>query len=167
MSEVTIYDSSVGLFIGGLTSLISILKKAQLQPDASTFPSAKLIDDMKPLSFQVESAIKTISRCMARAAAIDVETVECNEMNMEELIAFAEKTLQKLKSIEPKSLEGKEATKIELSLGTFTGKQFIFGFGIPSFFFHWQTAYAILRMKGVPVGKADYMDPFKAPFMNA
>lgn len=163
MSEITIYDSSVGLFTRGVTTLVDILKKAQLQPEASTFPTAKLIDDMKPLSFQVESAVKTISRSMKRVADIDVETAECNEMSMEELIAFAEKTLAVLKSIEPKALEGKEATKIELSFGTFTGKQFIFGFGIPSFFFHLQTAYAILRMKGVPLGKADYLDPFKAP----
>lgn len=162
MSEVTIYDSSVNLFVRGLTTMIHILKKAQLQPDASTLPTAKLIDDMKPLSYQVECVIKTISRTMTRAAGIDVEMVQCDDMSLEELIACSEKTLGLLKSVDPKALEGKGATKIELPVGTFTGKQFIFGFGIPSLFFHLQTAYAILRMKGVPIGKADYMDPFKA-----
>jgi hypothetical protein len=32
--------------------------------------------------------------------------------------------------------------------------------GIPNFFFHLQTAYAILRAKGVPIGKRDYIGNF-------
>ena len=32
--------------------------------------------------------------------------------------------------------------------------------GIPNFFFHLQTAYAILRAKGVPIGKKDYIAAF-------
>jgi hypothetical protein len=35
--------------------------------------------------------------------------------------------------------------------------------GIPNFFFHLQTAYAILRAKGVPIGKRDYIGNFLAP----
>lgn len=34
--------------------------------------------------------------------------------------------------------------------------------GIPNFFFHLQTAYAILRSKGVPIGKRDYIGSFLA-----
>jgi hypothetical protein len=160
MSDLNIYDVSVGTYIGGLTVLVNILKKAALQPDADTLPSARLIDDMKPLSFQVQSVSNTVSRSLTRLMETKVESWEDNETTMEQLIERAEKTLALLESIDPETLEGKEKTTVELPVGKMTGKQFILGFGMPNLFFHLQMAYAILRMKGVPLGKDDYLGPW-------
>ena len=44
-----------------------------------------------------------------------------------------------------------------------SAKDYIFNYAIPNFFFHVQTAYAILRMKGVPLGKTDFLSPFMKP----
>ena len=33
------------------------------------------------------------------------------------------------------------------------------GFALPNLFFHVTTAYAILRHRGVPLGKLDYLGP--------
>ncbi len=41
-----------------------------------------------------------------------------------------------------------------------TAKAYVFNYAIPNFFFHVQTTYAILRMKGVPLGKQDYLASF-------
>ncbi len=41
-----------------------------------------------------------------------------------------------------------------------TATAYIFNYALPNFYFHVQTAYAILRMKGVPLGKSDYLMPF-------
>lgn len=41
-----------------------------------------------------------------------------------------------------------------------TGSKYVQGFVLPNFFFHITTAYSILRMKGVPLGKRDYLTPF-------
>lgn len=41
-----------------------------------------------------------------------------------------------------------------------TSQSYITELILPNAFFHLQTAYAILRMKGVPLGKADYITPF-------
>lgn len=43
-----------------------------------------------------------------------------------------------------------------------TAKASVLNQGIPNFFFHLQTAYAILRSKGVPLGKRDYIGSFLA-----
>ena len=43
-----------------------------------------------------------------------------------------------------------------------TGKGSVLGHSIPNFYFHLQTAYAILRSKGVPIGKRDYLGAFLA-----
>ena len=39
----------------------------------------------------------------------------------------------------------------------FTGRSYALNFVLPNFFFHVTTAYAILRHKGVPIGKLDYL----------
>ena len=39
----------------------------------------------------------------------------------------------------------------------FTVRDFLLGFSVPNFHFHATTAYGILRMKGVAVGKRDYL----------
>jgi len=43
---------------------------------------------------------------------------------------------------------------------TLPAKAYLFNYAIPNFFFHVQTSYAILRMKGVPLGKSDYLSAF-------
>ena len=39
----------------------------------------------------------------------------------------------------------------------FTGKDYLLNFVIPNFYFHYTTAYAILRHNGVPIGKGDFL----------
>jgi hypothetical protein len=39
----------------------------------------------------------------------------------------------------------------------FTGGNFILSFSLPNFYFHATTAYDILRMANVPLGKMDYL----------
>ena len=39
----------------------------------------------------------------------------------------------------------------------FTAEGFLMSFSLPNFYFHATTAYGILRHKGVPLGKRDFM----------
>ena len=39
----------------------------------------------------------------------------------------------------------------------FKGLPYVTGFVLPNFYFHMTAAYAILRHKGAPVGKMDYL----------
>ena len=43
----------------------------------------------------------------------------------------------------------------------FTGQSYLLTFALPNFFFHAVTAYDILRHKGVPLGKRDFMGPLR------
>jgi hypothetical protein len=40
---------------------------------------------------------------------------------------------------------------------TFSGRSYVLNFALPNFYFHVTTAYAILRHKGVPIGKMDFI----------
>ena len=54
-----------------------------------------------------------------------------------------------------------EGNEVVLETGetkrVFTAEGFILSFALPNFHFHATTAYDILRGKGVPLGKRDYM----------
>jgi hypothetical protein len=39
----------------------------------------------------------------------------------------------------------------------FTGRDYVANFALPNFFFHVTTAYAILRHKGIAIGKMDFL----------
>jgi hypothetical protein len=39
----------------------------------------------------------------------------------------------------------------------FVAENFLMSFSLPNFYFHSTTAYDILRTKGVPLGKRDFM----------
>ena len=53
-----------------------------------------------------------------------------------------------------------EVTRVDLGPGLYfeiTGNAYVNDFLMPNFYFHLVTAYDILRMVGVPIGKRDYM----------
>ena len=75
------------------------------------------------------------------------------------------KVLAHLDSITPAQIDGKEGIEIVTRPGTpkekrFSGQAYLLSYGLPQFFFHVTTAYAILRHNGVEIGKRDYMGAF-------
>lgn len=166
--KISIFDVSVNLYTKGVTALVGILQKASTHADAETFPSARLIDDMEPLTFQVAAVSDLVVRSLRKMLGnAELRDFEEPMSTMEDLIERAEQTLTLLKGIDAETCEGRESMQIDLPLpmGPMPGKQLVLGIVLPNFFFHLQTAYAILRMKGVPLGKEDYIAPFKqGPF---
>ena len=77
---------------------------------------------------------------------------------LQKLVVDAHDALQRVTPAEVNGFEGKDVT---FQLGSykmpFTAEGFILSFSLPNFYFHATTAYDILRMKGVSIGKRDYM----------
>jgi hypothetical protein len=77
---------------------------------------------------------------------------------LQALIADARARLQKVSRETVDALQGKDVT---FQLGDFklpfTAEGFLMSFSLPNLHFHATTAYDILRTKGVPLGKRDYM----------
>ena len=82
-------------------------------------------------------------------------------IGVEELKARIAKTLDFISSVEVSEIEGSEEKEITLALRdrtlNFTGQRYLVHFALPNFYFHATTAYDILRHKGVPLGKRDFM----------
>jgi uncharacterized protein len=80
--------------------------------------------------------------------------------------AFMEKALvegarRTLQQVAPEAVNAREGADMAFEIrGTtlpFTAEGFVLSFSLPNFYFHATTAYDILRSKGVPVGKRDYL----------
>ena len=67
---------------------------------------------------------------------------------------------QNIKEVE--AYEGKDVIfKFGQAAMPFTAEGFLMSFSLPNLHFHATTAYDILRTKGVPLGKRDYLGPLR------
>ncbi|HUO87641.1 MAG TPA: DUF1993 domain-containing protein [Rhizomicrobium sp.] len=162
----TIYDASVPVMIRALTNLSKILDKAVAQAKAEDKPLSELLEarlapDMRPFPFQIQSASDAAKGCAARLAGIEAPSMPDTETTFPELSARLKKTIDFLNTIKPEQLKGAEDREIVLKFPNgefkFTGRDFLAGFSLPNFFFHVTTAYALLRHKGIAIGKMDFL----------
>ncbi len=162
----TIYDASIPVMIRGLTSLSKILDKAVAQAKAEDKPlgellGARLAPDMYPLTGQIQLASDAAKGCGARLAGVAAPAMPDTETTFPELHARLQKTVAFLQTITPEQLAGAEDREVVLKFPSgemkFAGRDFLAGFALPNFFFHVTTAYALLRHKGITIGKTDFL----------
>jgi hypothetical protein len=162
----TIYDASITPMIRMFENLSKIIDKASTQAKQKDIPLADLIDaklapDMLPFSFQIQTASDTAKGCAARLAGIEAPAMADTETTFPELQQRIAKTVDFLKSVAPEKLAGAEDREVVLKFPQgemkFTGRDYVTGFALPNFMFHVTTAYAILRHKGIEIGKRDFL----------
>ena len=77
---------------------------------------------------------------------------------LQKVITDATEALQQLAPADVNALEGKDVLfQVRDIKLPFKAEGFLLSFSLPNFHFHATTAYDILRMKGVQIGKRDYM----------
>jgi hypothetical protein len=164
--SLSLYEASIPGYIRMLQNLDAMLDKAvahaeQTGTDLAAYTDARLADDMHPLPRQIHLASDAAKGGAARLARIDAPSMPDVETTIPELKERIAKTIAFLETIKPEQVNGDEERTIELKFPnrtmTFTAKDFLFGFSMPNFLFHVTTAYALLRNKGVPLGKMDYL----------
>ena len=89
------------------------------------------------------------------------EGMDDNEKSFADLQERLAKTIKYLQALDPKIFEGKEDAEVIVQRKAgelkFTGLSYATDLAVPNFYFHFVTAYALLRKEGVPIGKADYL----------
>ena len=164
--SLSLYEASIPNYVRALKNLDAMLDKAvahakETGTDLSTYTEARLAEDMHPLPRQIHLASDAAKGGAARLARVEAPAMPDVETTFPELKARIAKTLDFLATITPEQVNGDEDRTIELKFPgrtmTFTAKEFLFGFSLPNFLFHVTTAYGLLRNKGVPLGKMDYL----------
>ena len=164
------YTTSVPVFKQLLNSLSAILTKAEALSTEKKFEPTVLLDarlfpDMFPLIRQVQIATDFARSVSARLAGVEVPAYDGNEQSFTELQERIGKALSFIESLTPDQFEGSETREIVLRPGTpkekkMVGHTYLSNYGLPQFFFHVTTAYAILRHNGLEVGKGDFMGAY-------
>ncbi len=163
----SIYDATVQGYIRTLTAISGVMAKGREFYEANgldvdTIPKEKLCGDMLPFSFQINSirhhSIEAIEGVQSGIFTIPTSLEKEDYASLEALVARTINELKALSTDEVNSLGGKDVTFVlgEMKI-PFVAEGFLLSFSIPNFHFHATTTYDILRMKGVPIGKRDYL----------
>lgn len=165
-----IYTASIPVFKQMLGGLSQVLAKAEAHAtakkiDPNALLQARLFPDMFPLLRQVQVATDFAKSVSARLAGVEVPKLEDNEQTFADLQARIVTVLAFISGLSPAQFDDASTREIVTQAGTpkekrFSGESYIFNYGLPHFFFHTTTAYAILRHNGVEVGKKDYVGTY-------
>ena len=165
-----IYTSSIPVFKQMLGGLKTVLSKAEAHAtdkkiDPNALLQARLYPDMFALLRQVQVASDFAKSVSARLAGVEVPKLEDNEQTFADLQARIDTVLAFVESLPTANFDEAATREIVTQAGTpkekrFTGESYVLNYGLPHFFFHTTTAYAILRHNGVAVGKKDYIGTY-------
>lgn len=159
-----IYKSTIGVMIRQAEALVGIMAagREHLGDGADAFINEKLIDDMLPFSFQI--------RAVCHSSYGNIEAIRAGQAgppgaaeitSYGQLETLLNETIEALKAIDPAELDTLIDKDLVFVLGDFKlpfkGLGFLTSFAMPNFFFHMTTAYNLLRQKGVPIGKREYL----------
>ena len=165
-----IYSASIPVFKQLLGGLAQVLAKAadhveakKLDPNALL--QARLYPDMFALLRQVQVASDFAKSVSARLAGVDVPKFDDNELTFADLQARITAVLTFIEGLDAAKFDEAATREIITQAGTakekrFTGQSYLLNYGLPHFFFHTTTAYAILRHNGVEVGKKDFIGSY-------
>lgn len=177
--STSLYDLSVPTFLQTVRAIGGCLDRAathfsETGVDADDFVNTRLIDDMAPFHFQIEAAwhhaVWGIEALKTGAFTPPPLVGPVPFADLQAMIGKAETALEAFTPDEVNRWAGKELnielhrpldekdawTPWEPRTLAFTPETFILSFSLPNFHFHAVTAYNILRLHGVPIGKRDY-----------
>lgn len=163
---VNLYDYTVPALLRGLGVLQSYLAKMQAAVDHGQFTEkellqARLANDMLPLGWQIRIAIDNAKNAPARLTGREPPLFADDEQTFEEYRRRLKKSIAFLQTLTPDAFEDSQTRKIDRSFrrvgSTMAGEDYLRALVLPNFYFHITVAHAILRHKGLRLGKSDYL----------
>jgi hypothetical protein len=160
------YQASIPALVQMLNNLSAILDKAEAHAQDRKIESEVLLNyrlapDMLPFIRQIQIAADLAKGAAARLAGVEVPKHDDTEKTFADLKARITNTVAFVQSIQPSDIDGSEGREINLTLGehkmNFKGQPYLVHFVLPNFYFHCTTAYDILRLCGVELGKRDFI----------
>jgi hypothetical protein len=161
-----LYDATVATFMQTLGGVEGFLARGfdhcrENEIDPKDIVEMRLHHDMLPFRFQV---VSTISHSLGAIEAVRrgvFSPPPTPELDYSGLQSAVREAREKLAQVTPEEVNGFVGRDMKFEFHTrsipFTAENFLLSFSAPNFFFHSSMAYAILRHKGVPLGKRDFM----------
>lgn len=164
---ISLYAATVPAYrqtLGAVTGLLHTARKfcAEQEIAPGQIIQARLAPDMLPFAYQVKStvvhSVGAIEGVRSGVFSPDTSPPPDSFAALEQRVASG---LAALEAIEPGEIDGFLGRDMLFAAGErrllFTAEDFLLSFSLPNFYFHATTAYDILRWKGLPLGKRDYI----------
>src|SRR5215472_4367255 len=163
----SLYDATVANFLQILGAVDGFLEKGRAHfveksIDPAEVVETRLAPDMLPLRFQIVSVAHHSRGAMEAAKnGVFVPSGGKPDLDYAALQAMVKEARQELSALAPEAVNALMGRDVTFKVGDralpFTAEGFLMSFSLPNFFFHATTAYDILRHKGAPLGKRDFM----------
>ena len=163
---VSLYDLTVPSYLQTLGALEGVLSKGAAHCkekgiDPNEIVETRLAPDMLPLRFQIVAVAHHSAGALkgVKAGAFGPPGPSTADYaGLQKMVTEAREAVEKATAGDLNACAGKD---VIFSVGErkipFTAEGFLQTFSLPNFFFHATTAYDILRSKGVPLGKRDFL----------
>ena len=168
---ISLYDLSIGSYLQTVPAVVNTLKKGVAHCEerginADDWVQKRLVDDMLPLQFQVNSVYwHSLGAARAVLSGHFSPPPKSEVVSYSGLITQLENTVNELQSIESNLINERVGETLIFQLGEsqipFLSEDFIVSFSLPNLHFHATTTYDLLRMEGVALGKRDYLGQLK------
>jgi len=162
----TLYAATIPAYLQILESVSRLIGKAEtfcaergLPPEGLI--GARLAEDMLPFGYQIKSvtvhSIGAIEGVRKGVFVPDMSPWPDSFAGLRDRLA---ETVAALEAVDPDEVERFIGRDMRFQFGDhvieFHAEDFLLSFSQPNFYFHATTAYDILRMKGVAIGKRDF-----------
>lgn len=165
---LTLRDALIPGWLQVTASVRALVDKAEAWCAEHDRPASELLDawlapDMLPFAYQVKSSWTHSTHALEGVRegrfVPHMDPPPDSFAGLRELLDRSNAALEAVDADELESLAGNDMVftigdKFRLD---FTVQNFLLGFSQPNFYFHAATAYDILRMKGLAIGKRDYL----------
>lgn len=164
---LSLFAATIPSFRQALGAVGGLLRTAQAfcadkGMEAHELIQARLAADMLPFAYQVKStAVHSLGAIEGVRKGVFSPDMTPPPDTFAGLEARIRAALSGLETIEPAEVESFIGRDMRFEYGDrridFTAEEFLLSFSQPNFYFHAATAYDILRWKGVPLGKRDFL----------
>lgn len=158
---MTLYDSSITVYRTRIDTMMGMLTKAEAHAKGDALLESRLAEDMNPLATQARFVANLPGEALPRLTARTFTSRDDNETTIAGAKAALKETADLLDTVMPDELVAADSTVVlDLPNGmqfTMTAEEYVRDWSLTNFYFHLTTAYAILRMEGLDIGKIDFM----------
>ena len=164
---LSLYAATIPTYRQILGSVAALLVKAEtFCTDKGIAPEdvihARLANDMQPFAYQVKStAVHSLGAIEGVRKGVFSPDITPPPDTFAALKTRISETLTALEAIKASEVDSFVGRDMRFAFGErhldYTAENFLLSFSQPNFYFHATTIYDILRWKGVPIGKRDFL----------
>jgi hypothetical protein len=165
--STSLYDASVGTFIQIVGAVDKFMAKGADHCEENGISLDEIVattlrDDMLPFHFQIvcvaAHSTNAVKAVMSGEAGPPTGFDDTDYAGLQGYVANA---LTELQAVDAAALNDRSGQPVVFKMGAnelpFSAENYMLSFSLPNFYFHATTAYDILRSKGVPIGKMDFL----------